>query len=43
VVIGHPATKWALDHVLEGAPLAELVEASFHRQPGWTYVLHVDS
>lgn len=43
VVIGHPATKWALDHVLEGAPLAGLVEASFHRQPGWRYALHVDT
>ncbi len=43
VVIGHPETKWAFDHVLEGAPLAESVELSFHWQPGWLYALHVDA
>lgn len=43
VVIGHAETKWALDHVLEGAPLPQLVEASFHWQPGWLYTLHVDA
>lgn len=42
LVVGHSATKWALDHVLEGTPLPELVEASFHWQPGWLYTLHVD-
>ncbi|HEX5028931.1 MAG TPA: histidine phosphatase family protein [Gaiellaceae bacterium] len=41
-VIGHSATKWALDHVLEGAPLDELVEGSFRWQPGWLYTLAVD-
>jgi alpha-ribazole phosphatase/probable phosphoglycerate mutase len=41
-VIGHASTKWALDHVLEGVPLPELVEDSFRWQPGWTYVLAVD-
>ena len=43
VVVGHSATKWALDHLLEGTPLPELVEASFHWQPGWVYRLLVDS
>ena len=42
-VIGHSATKWALDHVLEGTPLEELVEGSFRWQPGWLYTLLVDS
>ncbi|HSG13936.1 MAG TPA: histidine phosphatase family protein [Gaiellaceae bacterium] len=42
VVVGHPETKWALDHVLEGIPLPELVERAFHWQPGWLYTLHVD-
>ena len=42
-VVGHSATKWALDHVLEGTPLEELVEAGFRWQPGWLYTLHVDS
>jgi alpha-ribazole phosphatase/probable phosphoglycerate mutase len=41
-VIGHSATKWALDHLLEGAPLDELVEDSFRWQPGWLYQLAVD-
>ena len=39
VVIGHSATKWALDHLLEGTPLDELVEGSFRWQPGWLYTL----
>ena len=39
VVIGHSATQWALEHLLEGAPLAELVEGSFRWQPGWVYRL----
>jgi 2,3-bisphosphoglycerate-dependent phosphoglycerate mutase len=43
VVVGHAETKWSLDHVLEGAPLAALVEESFHWQPGWLYTLHVDA
>lgn len=43
VVVGHPETKWALDHVLEGTALADLVEPSFHWQPGWLYSLHVDA
>lgn len=43
MVVGHPETKWALDHVLEGTPLPELVELSFHWQPGWLYTLLVDS
>lgn len=42
LVVGHSATKWALDHVLEGTPLPELVELSFRWQPGWLYTLHVD-
>jgi alpha-ribazole phosphatase/probable phosphoglycerate mutase len=41
-VIGHSATKWALDHILEGIPLEELVEGSFRWQPGWLYTLAID-
>src|SRR5712691_12367502 len=41
-VIGHSATKWALDHLLEGIPLPELVEGSFRWQAGWLYRLAVD-
>ena len=41
-VIGHSATKWAFDHLLEGTPLEELVEGSFRWQPGWLYTLAID-
>ncbi|HYI75858.1 MAG TPA: histidine phosphatase family protein [Gaiellaceae bacterium] len=43
VVIGHSATKWAFDHILEGTPLDELVEGSFRWQPGWLYTLAIDA
>jgi broad specificity phosphatase PhoE len=39
VVIGHSATRWALEHLLEGVPLEELVDAPFAWQEGWLYVL----
>lgn len=42
-VIGHSATKWALDHLLEETPLEDLVEGSFHWQPGWLYTLAIDA
>lgn len=38
VVIGHSATRWALDHLLSGSPLEELV-GPFDWQEGWEYVL----
>ena len=41
LVIGHSATRWALDHLLAGAPLADLVAASFDWQEGWFYTLPV--
>jgi alpha-ribazole phosphatase/probable phosphoglycerate mutase len=43
VVIGHSATKWSLEHLLEGTPLQELVAGSFRWQPGWQYTYAVDS
>jgi broad specificity phosphatase PhoE len=39
VVIAHSANRWALDHLLNGTPLEELVDAPFDWQPGWTYEL----
>jgi len=39
LLIGHVATKWALDHVVLGAPFEELVEAPFEWQEGWEYWL----
>jgi 2,3-bisphosphoglycerate-dependent phosphoglycerate mutase len=38
VVIGHAATKWSLDHLLNGIPLDEAVTAPYVWQPGWEYV-----
>jgi broad specificity phosphatase PhoE len=38
LVIGHVATRWALDH-LRGVPLEQLVVAPFDWRPGWEYVL----
>ncbi len=39
LVIGHIATRWALEHYLKGVPLEELLEAEFNWQPGWEYVV----
>ncbi|MCP4226178.1 MAG: hypothetical protein GY773_22820 [Actinomycetia bacterium] len=39
LVIGHVATRWALQHYLEGRPLAELVTEGFDWQLGWEYQL----
>jgi broad specificity phosphatase PhoE len=37
LVIGHSATKWALDHLLTGFPLDELIASEFQWRPGWEY------
>lgn len=39
LIIGHAATRWALDHLLRGAALEDLVNAPFGWQEGWFYVL----
>jgi broad specificity phosphatase PhoE len=39
LVIGHSATRWALEHLLEGIPLEALVDAPFTWQEGWPYLL----
>jgi 2,3-bisphosphoglycerate-dependent phosphoglycerate mutase len=39
LLIGHVATRWALDHRVDRKPLEELVEAPFAWQEGWEYVL----
>lgn len=39
LVIGHVATKWGLDHFLNGAAIDELVRVPFEWQEGWEYVL----
>ncbi len=37
LIIGHIATRWALEHYLNGVSLEDLVEAEFNWQPGWEY------
>jgi broad specificity phosphatase PhoE len=37
LVIGHRATWYALEHLLNGRPLAEVIAAPWRWQPGWPY------
>jgi 2,3-bisphosphoglycerate-dependent phosphoglycerate mutase len=39
LVIGHVATRWALDHRCHGTPLEELAAEPFEWRPGWDYVI----
>lgn len=39
LVIAHSATRWALQHLLDGTPLERLVTAPFAWQPGWEWTL----
>ena len=37
LVIGHVATRWGLDHYVNGVPLEELAREDFAWQEGWEY------
>jgi alpha-ribazole phosphatase/probable phosphoglycerate mutase len=37
--VGHSANRWALEHLLLGRDLQELVVADFAWQPGWEFVV----
>ncbi len=39
VIIGHSATQWALDHLISGIALTDLVDAPFNWREGWFYDL----
>lgn len=39
LIVGHVATRWALDHLLNGVPLTDLCAAQFEWQEGWEYRL----
>ncbi|RKN66010.1 histidine phosphatase family protein [Streptomyces klenkii] len=39
LVIAHSANKWALDYLLTGASIEDLVDAPFNWQEGWHYTL----
>jgi len=41
LVIGHIATRWALDRRVHGRALAELAAETFEWRPGWEYELGV--
>jgi alpha-ribazole phosphatase/probable phosphoglycerate mutase len=40
LLIGHTATRWALDHLLDGRPLEQVVAAPSDWREGWEYDLH---
>ena len=43
VVIGHRATFYALEHLLNGRPLTDVVAAPWAWQAGWVYsILTID-
>lgn len=37
LIIGHVATRWALDHLLNQVPLETLISADFAWREGWEY------
>lgn len=39
LLIGHVATRWALEHLVDGVPLEHLAAAEFLWQTGWSYRL----
>jgi broad specificity phosphatase PhoE len=39
LIIGHLATRWTLEHRLNGVALEDLIGAPFRWQPGWEYSL----
>lgn len=39
LIIGHRATHYALDHLIDGKALEEIVSEEFTWQPGWEYQL----
>ena len=39
LVIGHVATRWGLDHWLDGRPIEELAAEDFAWREGWEYRL----
>ncbi|RBQ14350.1 histidine phosphatase family protein [Spongiactinospora rosea] len=39
LVIAHSANRWALQHLLHGEALEDLVDAPFGWQEGWTYTV----
>ncbi len=40
MIIGHRATQYALEHWINGVPLAAIVPAPWSWQPGWKYTMN---
>ena len=43
LLIAHSANRWALEHLIDGKPLEELVAAPFDWQEGWLYLLRANA
>lgn len=41
LLVSHSANRWALQHLLNGGPLEDVVDAPFDWQPGWEFTLAV--
>jgi len=39
MIIGHRATQYGLEHLINGIPLKKIISAPWKWQPGWTYKL----
>jgi len=39
MVIGHRATQYGIEHIVNDVPLEQLVTTHFKWQPGWTYTI----
>jgi 2,3-bisphosphoglycerate-dependent phosphoglycerate mutase len=39
LVIGHVATRWGFDHLINGVELTDLIETDFAWREGWEYQL----
>ncbi len=40
MIIGHRATQYGLDNLINGVTLEQLVSSHFKWQPGWSYILN---
>ena len=39
LLVAHSANRWALQHLLDGTPVAEVVAVPFDWRPGWSWTL----
>jgi broad specificity phosphatase PhoE len=39
LIVGHAATRWSLQHLLDGTPLEQLLTEPFEWREGWSYLL----